>query len=191
MAMRYRFHFKGQLSADFGRFAVALFCISLSGCVGIPDNATAVRNFELERYLGTWYEIARLDHRFERGLSRVRAEYSMRDDGGVRVINTGYNQQDGEWDRAEGKAYFVDSPDIGRLKVAFYGPLYGAYNIVALDEEHYTYSLVISSNTSYLWILARQPTLDSETLDQLVEIARELGFDTGALIYPEPGSETN
>ena len=86
-------------------FAVALLCVSLGGCLGIPDNATAVDDFELERYLGTWYEIARLDHRFERGLSRIQADYSMREDGGVRVINTGYNEEDGEWENAEGKAF--------------------------------------------------------------------------------------
>ena len=189
--MRTKFHLKAQLSADFRVFAAALFCISLGGCMGIPDNARAVEDFNLERYLGTWYEIARLDHRFERGLSRVHAEYSMRDDGGVRVINSGYSQQDGEWERAEGRAYFVDKPDIGRLKVSFFGPFYGAYNIVALDSEHYTYSMVISSNTSYLWILARQPTLDSEILDQLVATAGELGFDTGSLVYPEHGGQTN
>lgn len=174
------------------RLLVAMLaCIGLGGCLGIPDNATAVRNFELERYLGTWYEIARLDHRFERGLSQVRAEYSTRDDGGVRVINSGYNQEDREWERAEGKAYFVDSPDIGRLKVSFFGPFYGAYNIVALDEERYNYSMVISSNMSYLWILARQPTLDSNILAELVARASELGFNTDELIYPKHGGVKN
>ena len=186
-----RFHLKYQRGPAYRWFVVALFSIIICGCVGIPDNATAVRNFNLERYLGTWYEIARLDHRFERGPSQVHAEYTMRDDGGVSVMNSGYSQEDGQWKRAKGRAYLVDKPDIGRLKVAFFGPLYGAYNIVALDNEHYTYSMVISSNTSYLWILARQPTLDSGILDQLVTKAGELGFDTGALIYPEHSVQTN
>ena len=189
--MRNLFRLSAHPRAVLYTFAVVIFCIGLGGCLGIPDNATAVRNFELERYLGTWYEIARLDHRFERGLSQIRAEYSMRDDGGVRVINTGYNQEDGEWESAEGRAYFVDKPGIGRLKVAFFGPFYGAYNIVALDQEHYSYSMVISSNTSYLWILSRQPTLDSKILDQLVAKAGELGFDTDKLIYPKHGGVTN
>jgi apolipoprotein D and lipocalin family protein len=186
-----RFCRKGQRDPAFRSFVVALFSISLGGCMGIPDNATAVHNFELKRYLGTWYEVARLDHRFERGLSQVHAHYSMRDDGGVRVINTGYSQKDDEWERAEGRAYFVDKPDTGRLKVAFFGPFYGAYNIVALDKEQYSHAMVISANTSYLWILARQPTLDSEILKQLVARAGELGFDTNGLIYPEHREETN
>ena len=168
-----------------------LACIGLSGCLGIPDNATAVRNFELERYSGTWYEIARLDHRFERGLSQVSAEYTKRDDGGVRVINSGYNEEDREWKSAEGKAYFVDNPDVGRLKVSFFGPFYGAYNIVALDVERYSYSMVISSNLSYLWILAREPTLDSNILNELVARASELGFNTDELIYPKHGGVKN
>ncbi len=183
--MRKLFRRIAQPRAVLYTLAVVIFGICLGGCLGIPNNATAVRNFELERYLGTWYEIARLDHRFERGLSRVHAEYSMRDDGGVRVINTGYNQEDGKWERAEGRAYFVDKPEIGRLKVAFFGPFYGAYNVVALDQEHYSYSMVISSNTSYLWILARHPTLNSKILDELVAMAGKLGFDTDELIYPK------
>ena len=185
------FHLGVQPRAVLRSLVVVLFCVGLGGCLGIPDNTTAVRNFELERYLGTWYEIARLDHRFERGLSEVRAVYTMRDDGGVRVINSGYNQEDREWERAEGKAYFVDSPDIGRLKVSFFGPFYGASNIVALDEERYNYSMVISSNMSYLWILARQPTLDSNILAELVARASELGFNTDELIYPKHGGVKN
>ncbi|MGI9265829.1 MAG: lipocalin family protein [Gammaproteobacteria bacterium] len=171
--------------------AVMILSLGLSGCLGIPDNAKAVDDFELERYLGTWYEIARLDHRFERGLSRIKADYSMREDGGVRVINTGYNEEDGEWESAEGKAFFVGEPDIGRLKVSFFGPFYGAYNIVELDRENYSYSMIISSNTSYLWILARQPTLDKEILDRLVAKAQALGFATDELIYPEHGELVN
>jgi apolipoprotein D and lipocalin family protein len=189
--MRNSFHQSAQRRVVLRSLIVTLFCIGLSGCLGIPDNATAVRNFELQRYLGTWYEIARLDHRFERGLSHVRAEYSKRDDGGVRVINSGYNQEDAEWESAEGKAYFVDSPDVGRLKVSFFGPFYGAYNIVALDEERYSYSMVISSNLSYLWILAREPTLDSNVLTELVARASELGFNTDELIYPKHSGVKN
>ncbi len=189
--MHSSFHLSALCRVVLRSFVVTLFCTAISGCLGIPDNAKAVRNFELERYLGTWYEIARLDHPFERGLSQVRAEYIRRDDGGVSVINSGYNQKEGEWETAKGKAYFVDSPDIGRLKVSFFGPFYGAYNVVALDEELYSYSMVISSNRSYLWILARQPTLDSITVAELVERASELGFNTDELIYPEHNAPKN
>src|SRR5210317_331749 len=106
--------------------------LPISATGAMPDGATAVTGFQLEKYLGTWYEIARLDHFFERGLTRVTATYSMREDGGVRVLNRGYKAKNGKWKDAEGKAYFVEEPDIGRLKVSFFGPFYGAYNIIAL-----------------------------------------------------------
>jgi len=168
--------------------AWATLCLSLSGCLGIPENASAVRNFDLERYLGNWYEIARLDHRFERGLSRVEAQYSLRDDGGVRVINRGYDTVEGKWETAEGKAYFIETADIGRLKVSFFGPFYGAYNIVELDQDRYEYALVVGANTSYLWILARNPDLDPAVLNRLVAKAAALGFATSELIFPEHDS---
>lgn len=151
----------------------------------MPEGAKAVRNFSLERYLGTWYEIARLDHRFERGLTQVTATYSLRDDGGVRVFNRGYNEAKSRWSEAEGKAYFVGEPDIGRLKVTFFWPFYGAYNIIALEPGNYSYALVIGNNTKYMWILARKPSLDPTVLEKLLNQARELGFATDELIYPQ------
>lgn len=161
-----------------------IFLISLlSGCTGIPDNVTAVKGFELSRYLGTWYEIARLDHRFERGLDNVSATYTLREDGGVKVLNKGRNQKTGEWDQAEGKAYFVGSSDEGRLKVSFFGPFYSSYNIIALDLDHYSYALVTGPDRSYLWILSRVPAIPEETLNQLIERAENLGYDTQQLIY--------
>lgn len=164
---------------------VSLICFfGLSGCLGIPDRAEAVTKFDLDRYLGTWYEIARLDHRFERGLSRVEANYSLRDDGGVRVINRGYNAKKQEWKEAEGKAYFIDRPDIGRLKVSFFGPFYGAYNIIELDDD-YRYALVVGPDTSYMWILSRTPELDPRILEGMISTARSLGFPTDSLIFPE------
>lgn len=144
------------------RGVLALLLLFVSGCVGIPDNVTAIRGFELERYLGTWYEIARLDHSFERGLSQVTATYSARDDGGIDVVNKGFNKKTGTWRQADGKAYFVAGPDIGRLKVSFFGPFYGGYNVISLDTQGYSYSLVCGPNRSYLWILARAPKLDEE-----------------------------
>lgn len=154
----------------------------LGGCVSLPDNVQPVRNFELERYLGKWYEIARLDHSFERGLTRVSAEYSLRPDGSVRVVNRGYSARDGKWKEAEGKARFVRSPDVGYLKVSFFGPFYGSYVVFDLDHEDYRYSLVSGPDKSYLWILARTPTLDPAIYDRLVQKAAALGFDTGKLI---------
>lgn len=152
------------------------------GCTGIPDNVTPVEGFELPRYLGTWYEVARLDHSFERGLSKVTATYSMREDGGVRVVNRGFNAEKGEWKEAVGKAYFIDREDVGRLKVSFFGPFYGGYNIMELDTAGYQYALICGPDTSYLWILARKPVLDEAIYDRLVAHAARKGFDTKALI---------
>lgn len=160
-----------------------LTAVLQSGCAGAPDGVEVVTDFELNRYLGTWYEIARLDHRFERGLSRVTANYSMRDDGGVSVVNRGYQLSSEEWEEATGKAYFVGAPDIGQLKVSFFGPFYGGYNIMELDKDDYQYALVAGPDRSYLWILARSPKLDQETLDALVNIAKMANFPTEELIY--------
>ncbi len=103
---------------------IGLLMLVLSGCTSLPDDITPVNNFELPKYLGTWYEVARLDHSFERGMSAVTATYSMRADGGVKVLNRGYIDQEQQWDDAEGKAYFVESSDVGHLKVSFFGPFY-------------------------------------------------------------------
>jgi len=155
----------------------------LVGCVGKPDHVQPIDGFELQRYLGTWYEIARLDHSFERGLEQVTANYSLRDDGGVKVINKGFNPDKNKWKEAEGKAYFVGEPNIGQLKVSFFGPFYGGYNIIELDKENYQYSLVCGPNLSYLWILARDPQLDRTIVERLVAKARALGFATEQLIF--------
>ena len=113
------------------------FILLFLGCVGVPDNIEPVKNFDLDRYLGTWYEIARLDHSFERGLTRVTAEYSMRKDGGVTVLNRGFSPEKDAWKEAKGKAYFVKEKNIGYLKVSFFGPFYSAYVILALDDDNY------------------------------------------------------
>lgn len=153
------------------------------GCTGTPAGVEVVSGFELERYLGRWYEIARLDHRFERGLSNVTATYSMREDGGVKVVNRGYRSEANEWEEAVGRAYFVDDATAGRLKVSFFGPFYGGYNVIELDEEAYQYSMVAGPDRSYLWILSRTPEMDSTRLETLVEKARRLGFPTHELSF--------
>ena len=186
------FSFRVLRRARWGRgILIAALSTMISGCLGIPDNVSTVEDFQLERYLGTWYEIARLDHRFERGLSRVQAQYSLRDDNGIRVINRGFDANKGKWSEAEGKAYFVGDSDIGRLKVSFFGPFYGAYNIVELDHENYGYAMVSGPNTRYLWILARDPQLEPAILDRLVARAKALGFPVEELIFPEHVSATN
>ncbi len=155
----------------------------LTGCVGIPENVKPVENFKIEKYLGKWYEIARLDHSFERGLSRVTADYSLRDDGGLKVINRGYSVKENKWKEAEGKAYFVRGSDQGYLKVSFFGPFYGSYIVFELDHENYQYSLVSGPDKSYFWILARTPQINENIKNVLIAKAAALGFDTSKLIH--------
>jgi len=154
----------------------------LAGCVGVPQGIEPVRGFDLDRYLGKWYEIARLDHSFERGMTRVTAEYSLRDDGGVRVVNRGFDATEGAWDEAVGKAYFVADEDQGYLKVSFFGPFYGAYVVFELDPD-YRYAFISGPDRSYLWLLARTPDLPETVRQRFVERATELGFDLGELIW--------
>ena len=177
-----------MLQNKIATFALGLaLAFLLTGCVGVPRGVKPVENFSLERYLGRWHEIARLDHSFERGLSHVTADYSMRDDGGVRVLNRGYSQKKQEWKTAEGKAFFVHKPDVGYLKVSFFGPFYGSYVIFGLDEKGYQYSLVCGPNKSYLWILARTPEMGPELKQRLISKATALGFDTTKLLFVEQG----
>lgn len=167
------------------RVAILLFLLGLAGCTSVPEGVTPVTGFESERYLGTWYEIARFDHSFEEGLSRVTATYSKREDGGIRVLNKGYDAATGEWDEAEGKAYFVSDETTGHLKVSFFGPFYASYIIAELDKDNYQYSLVTGPDRSYLWILARQPTLSQDVLDELLSKAKSLGYATDEFIWVE------
>ena len=161
---------------------VILLCL-LSGCDGDADKYPTVSGFEINRYLGTWYEIARFDHSFERGLDQVSAEYSLREDGGLKVINRGFDTKKQKWHEAIGKAYFVESPTIAKLKVSFFGPFYGAYNVIELDKKDYSYVL-ITGGKDYLWILSRTPQLSPEVHTQLLAKAKSLGFDTNKLLYP-------
>jgi apolipoprotein D and lipocalin family protein len=164
------------------KLLVALVLL-LTGCVGIPEKVKPVDHFKLEKYLGKWYEIARLDHSFERDLTRVTAEYSLRDDGGLKVVNRGYSAKENKWKEAEGKAYFVKGSDQGYLKVSFFGPFYGSYIVLELDHENYEYSLVCGPDKSYLWILARSPKIKEDIKNILIAKATALGFDTNKLIY--------
>jgi len=157
--------------------------VLLSACLGMPASVKPVSGFELNKYLGKWYEVARLDHSFERGLSQVSAEYSVRNDGGVSVINRGYSEEKGEWKEAEGKAYFVNSPTDGYLKVSFFGPFYGSYVVFELDRENYSYAFVSGPDTDYLWLLSRTPTVAPDVMERFLQMSKERGFDTERLIY--------
>ena len=165
------------------RFLWIGLLLSAISCQMAPPGIRPVSGFNLERYLSKWHEIARLDHPFERGLTRVTAEYRRRSDGGVKVINRGFNAAQNEWSEAIGKAYFVQGADVGQLKVSFFGPFYGGYNIIELDKVDYQYALVAGPDYSYLWVLARSPDLERATLERLVKKAKSLGFPTEELIY--------
>jgi apolipoprotein D and lipocalin family protein len=168
--------------------AVLLTAVScLAGCTGVPDGVQPVEDFELERYLGRWYEIARLDHSFERGLTRVSAEYSPGEDGSVIVLNRGYSAEDG-WQSAEGKALFMGPADQGYLKVSFFGPFYGSYIVFELDPD-YQYAFISGNSKSYLWLLARTPTVSPELRAHFVQRAAELGFPVEQLIFVDQGED--
>lgn len=164
-------------------FFIVLFTQILIGCTGIPEDLKAVNNFDLNRYLGTWYEIARLDHRFERGLNNISADYTMNTNNSIKVINKGWNVTDQKWEQAEGKAYFVEQPDIGRLKVSFFGPFYGSYNIIDLDKKNYSYAMVTGPDKSYFWILSRTKQLPKAKLDALINRAKVMGFPVDKFIF--------
>ena len=172
------------------RFArrMGVFLLTLlTGCTGVPEGVVPVSNFELDRYLGKWYEIARLDHSFERGLEQVSAEYSLQSDGSVRVVNRGYSPEDEVWRQVEGKARFVGKPDIGHLKVSFFGPFYSSYVVFELDSMsdqtvNYQYAFVSGYSKSYLWLLSRTPTVSDDLMAHFRARAAELGFPVDELI---------
>jgi len=155
----------------------------LSGCLGHPESVKPVTDFELNQYLGKWYEIARLDHSFERGLEKVTAEYSLREDGGVKVKNREFSTKKNKWSEAEGKAYFVREASEGYLKVSFFGPFYGSYVIFELDKVDYQYAFVSGPNLSYLWFLSRTPIVSDSLKEEFKKQSKELGFETQDLIW--------
>ena len=156
--------------------------LALCGCAASTDSIASVRNFDSKRYLGPWYEIARLPHRFERDLDFVSAHYSEQGDGTIRVVNRG--QRDGKEREAVGKAHFKGASDVGELRVSFFGPFYGDYRIVELAPD-YSSAIVTSSTKNYLWILSRTPQLSQKTLEKYLAQIREWGFDVSALEYPK------
>lgn len=159
------------------RLLAFAFILLLTACSAkTPEHVKPVSDFEGQRYLGTWYEIARIDSRFEKGLSRVTAAYSARDDGGITVVNRGYEAASGQWKESVGKAFFVDGKDKGHLKVSFFGPFYGAYVVFELEREGYQYALISGPDTSYFWLLSRTPTMDAKLREELINKAVAKGF---------------
>lgn len=160
--------------------AVAL-ALLLASCHDAPEGITPVSGFALERYLGEWHEIARLDHRFERGLEQVSATYTRNADGSIRVLNRGLDAEHNRWREAVGRAEFAGPATRGQLLVSFQWPFRSSYNIFILDPD-YRYAVVSGPSRGYLWILARNPSLPRETYERLVAQARAAGFDVDHLI---------
>lgn len=154
----------------------------LTSCASIPKGVTVVSPFEKEKYLGKWFEIARFDFRFERGLNNTTAEYSLNSNGTIKVVNRGYNYEKKIWKEATGKAKFVQHESIAMLKVSFFGPFYGGYNVIAIDPE-YKYALVSGSNFDYLWILSREKTIPAEIKSLYLEKAEKLGYKVSNLLW--------
>lgn len=161
---------------------LVLVIIALNSCAGIPEGFTAVDSFEVDRYLGKWYEIARFDFTFEKDLDNTTAEYSWNDDGTVKVFNSGFNYVKNKKEEATGKAKFRGDPSIAELKVSFFGPFYGGYNVVALDGD-YEYALVAGDNLDYLWILSRTKTIPEDIKNLYIDLAEKGGYDTSRFIW--------
>ncbi len=173
---------------------IAVFCITIStfmnSCSSIPKGATPVQNFDVNRYVGTWYEIARFDFRFEKDLDNTSAQYSLLKNGKVKVLNSGYNFKKNEWKKAEGVAKFRGANDIAALKVSFFGPFYSGYNVVALDDN-YQYALIAGKNLDYLWILSRSKTIPEEIKNKYLQIATAIGYDTTRFIWVKHDKNDN
>ncbi|MBL7933727.1 MAG: lipocalin family protein [Bacteroidia bacterium] len=165
--------------------ASVIFC-GLASFRPIPKGAKAVKPFNQKKYLGTWYEIARLDYKWERNLNNVTATYSLREDGKIKVDNRGYNYKKNKWEESVGKAKPASDPTEGRLKVSFFGPFYSEYNVIALDQD-YKYALVAGSNTKYLWILSREKTIPEKVKLEYLEKAKSLGYKIEDLVWVEHG----
>ncbi|WP_031569782.1 lipocalin family protein [Rheinheimera texasensis] len=157
----------------------------LASCTGIPEGLAPVQPFELNRYLGEWHEIARLDHSFERGLTQVTANYSLNPDGSVKVLNRGFSAQENEWEEAEGLAKMNGPADQGRLKVSFFGPFYGAYNIVKLAPD-YSMALIVGPDLTYAWLLARSPNPDKTQCQAFFDEATRIGIKPDSWIRLSP-----
>ncbi|WP_312078893.1 lipocalin family protein [Chryseobacterium sp.] len=167
-------------------FSVAagvLGLLILNSCsVGIPENAVAVQNFNSEKYLGKWYEIARFDYKFEKDMDNVTATYSLNEKGNIKVQNRGYNYVKKEWKESVGEARFVNSKTEARLKVSFFKPIWAGYNVIDIDDD-YQYALVVGHNVKYIWILSRSTEIPESIRLRFLEKAQKLGYNTDDLIW--------
>ncbi|MFC3559258.1 lipocalin family protein [Pedobacter jamesrossensis] len=168
------------LYLSLGTAAISL--LLLQSCAVKSKDVIAVKNFNSEKYLGKWYEIARFDYSFEKNMDNTTAEYALNPDGSIKVINKGFNYKKNKWSSAQGKAKFIGSKSEAKLKVSFFGPFYGGYNIVSIDKD-YQNALIYGSSTKYIWLLSRTPKLDSKTKEAFLAKARQDGYNTGKLIW--------
>ncbi|MCD7962028.1 MAG: lipocalin family protein [Rikenellaceae bacterium] len=150
----------------------------------IPKNAEAVKNFDVNRYMGRWFEIARIDYMWGKNVTDTTADYTLKGDGSVEVINRGFDLKKGKWVESKGKAVFAGDPTEGRLKVSFFGPFYAGYNVIAVDNN-YRYALVAGRNLDYLWLLSREQTMPEEIKQDFLRKAMEIGYDISKLVWPE------
>jgi len=165
------------------KWLLGVVSLLVTGCGGYPHTITPVKQFDVHKYLGKWYEVARLDHSFERGLEQVSAEYTLLKGGRIKVVNRGFSIKNNEWKEAVGKAYSAGRADEGYLKVSFFGPFYSSYVVFDLDKEDYQYAYVSGPNHNYLWLLSRTPKVEEEVITRFVETAEEKGFNREELIY--------
>jgi len=161
---------------------IFILMISFSSCSTIPKGVVAVKSFDKAKYLGKWYEIARIDFKYEKDLDHTTAEYSLNTNGTIKVENRGYNTLKGKWEQAIGKAKFVKSDRVAMLKVSFFGPFYAGYNVLAIDPE-YQYALVGGASFKYLWILSRETNIPNEIKVKYIQIAKDFGYNTSDLIW--------
>ncbi|NEN22286.1 lipocalin [Cryomorpha ignava] len=150
----------------------------------LPKKLAVIKPFDKEKFLGKWYEIARLDHPFEKNLTNVTATYSKKSNGKIEVVNRGYNEFEFNWKEADGKAKFKDDENRGALKVSFFGPFYAGYNVIEVDED-YNHMLVAGDNLDYLWILSRKTDIPGKVKDNFLSKAKKLGYKTSRLIWVE------
>lgn len=161
---------------------ILMSVLSIVGCTGTPVPAQPIADFNSDRYLGTWYEIARLDHSFERGLDNVTANYSFREDGQIKVLNRGYDMKKSDWKDAEGRAKFASDETTGHLRVSFFGPFFGDYIIFGLDES-YRHAFISGGSDKFLWLLAREPDVSQSVKESFLASASSLGYNTDDLIW--------
>ena len=168
----------------FRNTVMGILGLLFTSCSNIPEGVVAIKPFDKAKYLGKWYEIARFDFKFERNLNNTTAQYTLNENGTIKVVNRGYNYKNKKWEEATGVAKFVGGSDVAMLKVSFFRPFYGGYNVIAIDSG-YKYALVCGNKLSYLWILSRETTIPEDIKQNYLAIAKKLGFNTSALIWVE------